>query len=390
MDQRAVILKLDVLPPSETFVYEQARALQRFEPTLAGLERSSPSHPLNDMKVAILHAGPRPRSASWRWRLARRLGWEPRLIARWLASQEPSILHVHFGVDLVRLWPALRLLNLPIATTLHGYDIQTRAEWWDSGRAGPEMIGYYDRLRQVAQDPRIHFVAVSKAVEARALAVGIPADKIAVRYIGVDTQRFRPEGPPVGERPPVVLFVGRLVEKKGCEWLLGAARQVQASVPGLEVRIAGFGPLEESLRQQAASLGVTARFLGRLEPRQIREELARARAFCLPSVRAESGDAEGFGIVLMEAQAAGVPIVTSACGGRDEGMVHGATGFAFAERDTPALAEHLTRLMTDDEIATRFGHAARAFAVEHFDLVRCTAKLEVLFEELLGRHRGTG
>jgi len=102
--------------------------------------------------------------------------------------------------------------------------------------------------------------------------------------------------------------------------------------------------------------------------------------FCLPSITASNGDAEGLGIVLLEAQAAGVPAVTSARGGAQEGIVHGSTGFAHAEKDVAALRDGLATLLADDELASRFGEEGRRNVVENMDIRDCMARLEAIYE----------
>jgi glycosyltransferase involved in cell wall biosynthesis len=105
---------------------------------------------------------------------------------------------------------------------------------------------------------------------------------------------------------------------------------------------------------------------------------------CLPSITAASGDAEGLGLVILEAQASGVPVVTSARGGAQEGIVDGQTGFAFAEHDVPAMAQRLYEVLSDDALAARLSAAAPAFVARAHDLFRQTAALEDLYDRLVG------
>jgi glycosyltransferase involved in cell wall biosynthesis len=180
-----------------------------------------------------------------------------------------------------------------------------------------------------------------------------------------------------------VLFVGRLVEKKGCEYLIRAFAQVKQLVPDASLIIAGDGVLRGELSQLARQLGVRAQFRGALSSDEVAQELHLARVFCLPSVTAANGDAEGFGIVLLEAQASGVPVVTSAMGGASEGINEGVTGFAFRERDVDTLAARLVELLTNDAIAASFALAGPRFVSQRFDLHRCTEALEALYDHTL-------
>lgn len=88
----------------------------------------------------------------------------------------------------------------------------------------------------------------------------------------------------------------------------------------------------------------------------------------------------GFGIVLLEAEGSGVPVVTSAVGGATEGIDDGVTGFAFEERDVDTLAARLITLLTDDAVATSMALAGPRFISDRFDLYRCTERLELLYD----------
>jgi glycosyltransferase involved in cell wall biosynthesis len=221
-------------------------------------------------------------------------------------------------------------------------------------------------------------------VRARALAVGIPAGKVTTSYIGIDVAKFSPGPVPLSERPLRVLFVGRLVEKKGCEYLLRAMPAVQAKVPGAQLTIVGDGPLRGDLERLSREIGVNARFTGALSAGRVKEELDSARVFCLPSIRAANGDAEGFGLVLLEAQAAGVPAVSSALGGAAEGILHGRTGFQFEERNVAALSKCLIELLAHPDKSAAMGLAARAFVSGKFDIRKCTESLERHYNQLTG------
>jgi glycosyltransferase involved in cell wall biosynthesis len=182
-----------------------------------------------------------------------------------------------------------------------------------------------------------------------------------------------------------VLFVGRLVEKKGCEYLIKAAALVTRIVPDARFVVVGDGALKDSLTILARKLGVQVEFRGALSSAQVQTELAEARVLCLPSVTAANGDAEGFGLILLEAQASGVPVVTSAKGGKDEGVRDGETGLTFDERDVDALARWLVKILTDDKIATSFALAGPKFVSQTFDIRLCTQALETLYDSM-ARH----
>jgi glycosyltransferase involved in cell wall biosynthesis len=127
--------------------------------------------------------------------------------------------------------------------------------------------------------------------------------------------------------------------------------------------------------------GVRAVFLGAIPAEQVRQCLDETRVFCLPSITADNGDAEGLGIVILEAQAAGVPVITSARGGAQEGIVHGVTGFAHDEKDVAAIREGLVALMSNDDLATGFGERGREHVTATMDIVTCNRQLEELYAQ---------
>ncbi len=265
--------------------------------------------------------------------------------------------------------------------TLHGFDINVDREWWETGHGGLAMRDYPARLLKLAWQPGVSFIAVSEAIRRRAISYGIPARKTAVQYIGVDTSTFTANGRPILERELKVLFVGRLIEKKGCEYLIRAFATVQRAVPEARLVIVGDGPLRESLQRLAMKLDVRVEFCGVLSAAEVREQLNLARVFCLPSVQAANGDAEGFGLVILEAQASGVPVVTSALGGAIEGISEGVTGYSFAARDIDTLTTRLIRLLTDDAIAAAFAEAGPRFVAQNFDLFQRTEELEQAYDK---------
>jgi glycosyltransferase involved in cell wall biosynthesis len=372
----------NVLPWSETFIKEQILSLRRWRGVLVGMHRAG-QLPLDELDVRILGRDRTTLLERVRRRIHKDAGAIPRSAAGRLKGEQASVLHAHFGVEAVKAWPLAQALDLAMVVTLHGYDINIEREWWEAGHGGRGMRKYPEKLLELASQPRVTFVGVSEAVRERALSYGIPRDKVVVRPIGIDTAKFMPRGCPVAERRRRVLFVGRLVEKKGCEYLIRAFAKLRREVPETSLIIVGDGPLRGRLQDLADEVAVPAEFLGAQPTSRIVHELELARVLCLPSVTAGNGDAEGFGLVLLEAQASGVPVVTSARGGAAEGIREGITGFGVRERDIDGLAARLIQLLVDDRLAHALSMAGPRFVAEHFDLPHCTAALEALYESVL-------
>lgn len=379
MDARPLVLvfRTSLLPLSETFIRNQVLALRRWRALLIGL-RQVDGLELEQLPWQLLSSlGMRPVPGLLRTAL-RALNLPPPGVRRYLQSLNPTLAHVHFGTDLEALWPMLEGLRVPILTTLHGYDINIRPEYWR--RSWRTSRKYPERLLEISRDPRVQFIAVSEAIKLRAIEFGLPAERVAVRYIGVDTRLFAPGGLPVGRRRRRILFVGRMVEKKGPTILVRAFAKVGRHVADAELVMIGEGPLLESCRSLAASLQAPVLFAGAVTHSRVQEEMEQARVFCLPSITAANGDAEGLSVAIVEAQSAGVPVVTSARGG-NEAIEHGVTGYLFPEGNVEELAAALIRLLRDDALAAAMSVAARARACRMFDLQECTAELESLYQQ---------
>jgi glycosyltransferase involved in cell wall biosynthesis len=379
---RVIVYRKYLLPPSETFIRQQVTALKRWCPVLFCEQMAKHSLDLEGLEPITL-CRRRAGFSNFSYKVHRTLGLTHAPSASLFRAAGAQLIHVHFGTDAVDIWPQIRTLNLPILVTLHGYDINTSRDWWESGAGGIARRTYPSRLLRLTALPNIDFIAVSEAIRQQAVAFGVPAHKVTKQHIGIDTDLFTPAE--TDQSRPGVLFVGRLVEKKGVEYLIRACAIAFREAPSSELVIAGDGPLRNELTQLAASLGVRTRFLGTVTPERVRELLHDARVFCLPSITAVNGDAEGFGLVLLEAQASGVPVVTSARGGAQEGLIEGETGFSFPEKDVVGLATHLSRLLTDDDLHARQAQAAVMFVRQTFDLARCTGELETLYDRAVAR-----
>ena len=202
-----------------------------------------------------------------------------------------------------------------------------------------------------------------------------------MHYIGVDLHKF--QALPIGATRAGVLFVGRLVEKKGCEYLLRAMASVQQTCPDDLLTVIGDGPFRGQLESQAKELGLACRFMGVQPPAIVREHLQRTRIFCAPSITAENGDSEGLGMVFAEAQAMGIPVVSTLHGGIPEVVANGKTGLLVNERDHEALAAAITSLLGDTSLWNQFRHSARAHIEHSFDLAKQTAELESIYQSLM-------
>ncbi len=188
-------------------------------------------------------------------------------------------------------------------------------------------------------------------------------------YHGLDFSRFpAPAARRTGPADPVnIVSVGRAVEKKGYGDLLTALGALRQD-PRWRFEHAGGGPLAERLRAQAQKLGIAGRIAwhGAQSRGFIFDLLRRADLFVLPSRLTASGDRDGLPNVLMEAQAFGVPVLSTNVSGIPELVTHGETGLLVEQRDTAALAEALKLLVGDAGLRARIGEAGARNVRENF------------------------
>jgi glycosyltransferase involved in cell wall biosynthesis len=359
--RKVLIFKETLLPPSETFILAQMKALTEYQPLLAGLEPAHPS--LSLPHEPILLSPKRSSFSDVRAKLYRRMGTAP-LFHRKARRSRPELIHAHFASGGRSALPLARSLGVPLLVTFHGSDVTVRGQ-------------QKDLYRQLAEQATL-FVCVSQFIRNAALKAGFPAEKLIVHYIGIDREAFSPSTK--NEAPRGVLFVGRLVEKKGCEYLLRAMQRVQNTHPECRLTIIGDGPLRPQLEALAKELNVFCEFLGVRSSAAIRDALQVAKVFCVPSVTAADGDSEGLAIVFAEAQAMGVPVVSTVHGGIPELVIHGSTGLLAPERDAQGLADAISLLLADDELWQKFHRAGPENVEQRFDLRRQTALLEDIYK----------
>lgn len=365
-DARPVVavFRAPLFNASETFVRSHLAALRRYRPLAVGLVAKGEA----DLPRFLLSAGER---------LALTLLGRADGAAARLRAEAPALVHAHFGTDGLLALPLAEKLAVPLVVTLHGHEVsRTRARMLASGRLSWMR---YALLQQRLIERGGLFLAVSEAIRRRALAAGFPAERVLTHLNGVDTDVFRPSGAP--PEPGLVLHVGRLVEKKGTAALLDAVARTE----GARLVIVGDGPLRPSLERRARRLGVEARFTGALPPAEVLGWMQRAWLLAAPSVTAGDGDAEGLPTVLLEAAAAGLPVVATRHSGIPEAVSEGETGLLGPEGDVGLLARNLELLLGSPRMRESLAAAARLRALERFDISRQTGLLEGYYDYLTGR-----
>jgi len=297
-----------------------------------------------------------------------------RLAERRIDGPLPDLVHGHFGPRVLHLAPYLQR-NVPGVISLYGYDASRllRDPCW------------VERYRWAAQRGAV-FVVLSRDMQRRMIELGLPEKKVRIIHLGIDPDawRFDPQPAPL---TPRFLFVGRLSPKKGIDTLLEAVSRF----PGATLGLVGNGPLRNELQEQTRGLGLADRvtFYGEQQRAAFTQHARGCTALVVPSVVAPDGDEEGTPVVLMEAQALGLPVVTTRHAGNPEVLPPGSVAAVVPERDAAALAAAMCEAaeMTPSQRRAR-QDAGRSHIEEHFTLGKMVKELGYLYTSLIAERRG--
>jgi colanic acid/amylovoran biosynthesis glycosyltransferase len=211
-----------------------------------------------------------------------------------------------------------------------------------------------------------------------------PGSRLVRIYNGLDLERFAWNGHPSSD-PPLVLAVGRLIEKKGFAVLVRACALLRDRGRSFRCAIVGKGELEQELRALVAELGLGdhVELTGPLPREELVDVYGRATVVVAPCVVGGDGNRDGLPTVLVEAMALGIPVVATDVTGIPELVEPGRTGALVPQRDPRALAEAIERVLAKPSAARLLAREARRRIESRFDLRANVAELRTLFEEVL-------
>ncbi|MGE0492892.1 MAG: glycosyltransferase [Vulcanimicrobiota bacterium] len=367
----AIIFTDRLLPFSQAFIKRQGEALRDYRPLFLGLRPGGQRDWLTAESVLLCE------HESWLGILAFGLGLPSHRLLAELRGRNPAIIHAHFGPNGLLALPLARALGLPLVVTYHGYDAFRHSLLQEVG-----WLGRYYALNKWRLPGSIcRILCVSEALRTELIRKGFSPALLETHYIGVDTDVFAPL-PESEPRQNWLAFVGRLVPDKGCDVAIRVAARLQQTFADLRLKIVGDGPERPALTLLAESLGCNADFMGVLPDDEIRAMLARSKALIGPSRAMPSGAVEAFGLVFIEAQSCGTPVLATRLGGIPEGVSEERTGFLFPQDAVPRAVEFGRRLLADDRLWQTMSRAARDHAVANFDLEAQTRKLERIYDEV--------
>ncbi|MGM0577628.1 MAG: glycosyltransferase [Myxococcota bacterium] len=302
------------------------------------------------------------------------LPWTDLEAALPLLRAEPfDVVHCHFG-PLGRTAARLKqagVLTGRLVVSFHGFDVNSYVK-----RNGPDV---YRRMF-----PWVDLCTANSGFTADKVR-RLGGKRIEVLPVGLHMDRFEFREKTAFPGEPVRLIsVARLVEQKGLHHAIEAVARLAPSHPELRYDIVGDGPYRPRLEARIAELGVGDRvsLLGWKGRDEVVDLYRRSHLFVFPCATAADGDTEGQGLVLQEAQASGLPVLTTRHGAIPDGVT-GESAFLVPEGDVDALAERLGHLLDHPEVWPEMGRAGRRYVERRYDIERLNDRLVALYEGLL-------
>ena len=298
----------------------------------------------------------------------------PRLL-KFYREERPEMVHAHTRVTQVLGWALSSWTGVPYVSTCHGL---YRFRW---GRRYFRCWGTWVMA--------ISNASMNRLVGQYRLA---PPHQVVLVENGIDVDRFR-KAPAADQvehfrqaaglrSEPVIGSISRLSPVKGLDLLLKAMPGLLKEFPDLQLLLVGDGPARPDLVRLAYELRIADRVVISPSVEDTRVPLALMRVFAAPAWR------EGFGLAIVEAMAAGVPVMASAAGGPVEILEQGESGLLVPPGDVAAIEAALRTLLRDQELRRQLAERARNRAVEHYDLQRVVGQVEKIYVEtrrVLGR-----
>jgi phosphatidyl-myo-inositol dimannoside synthase len=273
-------------------------------------------------------------------------------------------------------------LKLPFVIYAHGNEILAAMQTeWEKPRLA---------LQQAAC-----VLANSRFTKDLVQQLGVAPEKIEIVHPGCDTDQFRPLAPRLDvrrkllgqrDRAQVILTVGNLVARKGHDMVIRALPLLRRSLPDVTYLIVGDGPYREQLETLAVAMGVhdCVIFANRVPDEDLPDIYAMSDVFIMPSrARIEACDVEGFGLVFLEANACGKPVIGGRSGGIPDAIIDGHTGFLVDPYDPQDIANTLARLLTDRDLSSQLGRQGQARVVRDFSWTQVVDRVQRILDSIL-------
>lgn len=294
-----------------------------------------------------------------------------------LKKHRTQLLHAHFGYTGAQLLPVKRKTDLPLVTTFYGEDVSALAK-------EKKWIKAYKKLFKIGD----LFLVEGPNMKKKLIEIGCPEDKIQMQRIAIKTERYpyRDRQHKNNGETVRILFCGSFREKKGLVYALKAVKKAIQIYPTLEFIIVGDGPQRERIDSviNENNMQPYVKLKGFLDHSQMIAEMDKADLFIHPSITAKNGNSEGGApTVILEAQACGLPILSTTHADIPYIVNDKESGLLSAEGDVEQLSQNLIRLLQNQSLWSRMGKEGRKQVENHHEISTESKKLELKYQQLL-------
>jgi len=293
-----------------------------------------------------------------------------------LQSLKPALIHAHFGLNGAAILAYALRSGIPLVTSFYGYDASQllRNRYW------------LKRFRYLFKYGDL-FLVEGEFMQQTLISTGCPAEKIRVQRIGIPLEQFafRSRSSESENSKVIFVFCGRFVEKKGLICALEALKRLRARYDCFEFRIIGDGPLKKRVLKFISRHNMEGyvKLLGFLNYREHIRQMQESDILVMPSMTAANGDSEGGApTVILEAQAMGIPVVSTFHADIPNICLPGKSALLSPEADPEALFLNLETILTRRDLWEPMGRAGREFVSAYHDIDRYIDELEAAYDTL--------
>ncbi|WP_370479354.1 glycosyltransferase [Tamlana flava] len=310
------------------------------------------------------------RFVTFRMNLKRKLGiqindTEEKSFVYSLKKNNIQLVLAQYGPTANRVADICKSLNIPLITHFHGYDASVETVVKDCNN--------YEKVFSYSS----YVIAVSLVMRDRLIALGCPKDKVIYNVYGPHPD-FEAVEPKFSKKQ--FLAIGRFTDKKAPYYTIMAFKKVVEKHPDAILHMAGEGDLLNMCKNLVKQYGIinNVHFLGVITPMKYRELLKESFAFVQHSITANNGDMEGTPLAVLEASAAGLPVIATNHAGIPDVVLHNETGLLCKEHDIDTMSGHMLKVLNDVGLAKQLGDAGKQRIKEHFSLQRHIDSLQKL------------
>ena len=285
-------------------------------------------------------------------------------LKKYFLDNKIDVVLANYGLTAAHLAPICKAAGIPLLVIFHGHDASDK-----------KLLHEYRTKYRALFSYASVIIAVSEDMKNKLIELGAAPEKVTVISCGVDTAKFKPSS---ANKEKIFLAVGRFVDKKGPLHTIRAFHEVWKKHPAARLIMAGaHSGLYREAKKLTDSLDMhdVVLFPGIVPHEEVRQLMNKAFAFVQHSLTAANGDMEGTPVGILEAAAAGLPVISTLHGGIREAVVHGKTGCLVPEGDTKAMAGYMIQLLEDELLVSEMRQAARNHILEHYDQEKQIKKL---------------